>query len=193
MNKKEQNYFEKGDYWKIKCLEDLPGEVWKNVPGFVRYEASNLGRVRHKEIEWGYLDGHSAYLKPHIVTQNLDTRDYLTVRLRMEGRCIKKTVNNVVCSAFYGENPNMESNHKNEIKTDNRAENLEWLTRKENNNYGTRNQRIGKSVFYDGVIYEKVKDLADAIGLNQGTLSGYLSGRVPVPEKYAVKGLAYAN
>lgn len=37
-------------------------------------------------------------------------------------------------------------NHKNEIKDDNRADNLEWMTNEENHNYGTRNQRAGKAL-----------------------------------------------
>lgn len=36
----------------------------------------------------------------------------------------------------------LEVNHKNEDKSDNRAENLEWMTHKENCNYGTRNSRM---------------------------------------------------
>lgn len=37
-------------------------------------------------------------------------------------------------------------NHKNEIRNDNRAENLEWCDNKYNSNYGTRNERVAESL-----------------------------------------------
>ena len=37
-------------------------------------------------------------------------------------------------------------NHKNEDHHDNRADNLEWMTKAENNAYGTHNFRVGKSL-----------------------------------------------
>lgn len=38
-----------------------------------------------------------------------------------------------------------EVNHKDENPKNNRADNLEWMTRKENNNYGTRAQRAAET------------------------------------------------
>ena len=64
-------------------------------------------------------------------------------------------------------------NHKNEIKTDNRLENLEWLSQKDNDNYGTRNERISKThsipvycVELDK-IFESGKVAAEALGLQR--------------------------
>ena len=52
-------------------------------------------------------------------------------------------VHRVVANNFVENSNNYkEINHKNEIKTDNRVENLEYCNTKYNCNYGTRNNRI---------------------------------------------------
>lgn len=60
--------------------------------------------------------------------------DYRRVNLSMGGRQKMHTVHALVAEAFLDPRPTLrhEVNHKNGIKIDNRANNLEWATRAEN-------------------------------------------------------------
>ena len=57
-------------------------------------------------------------------------------------------VHRLVCNAFVQNDSlfNTDINHKNECKTDNRATNLEWCTKEYNNNFGSHNERMAKSL-----------------------------------------------
>lgn len=99
--------------------------VWKPVHGFEgRYEVSNIGQVRSLVHRFG-----SRYV-PRVLAQRLDTKGYVTVRLYDgDGKSVYAKVHRLVAFAFI---PNHEKlltvNHKDEVKTNNCVENLEWMT-----------------------------------------------------------------
>lgn len=67
---------------------------------------------------------------------------YIRVRIYIDGIIKRLLIHRAVANAFIS-NPCSypQVNHINEIKTDNRVENLEWCTAKYNANYGTKNER----------------------------------------------------
>ena len=96
-------------------------EQWHHceVP-YTRYEVSNLGRVRN---------AHTG----QIMKFRLNRCGYLTLDLYYKGERKYKLVHRLVATAFVpGWREGLEVNHKNGVKTDNRAENLEWVTQSEN-------------------------------------------------------------
>ena len=68
------------------------------------------------------------------------------MNLYKEGKKRNYQVHRLVAQAFIPNPDNKpQVNHKDEDKTNNKVENLEWVTCKENINYGTRTERSGKS------------------------------------------------
>ena len=110
-------------------------EIWKDIKGYEGlYQISNLGRV--KSLKYIHT-GREKILKPSV-----DKQGYLNICLCKNG--VKKwyLVHRLVYEAFVGDIPKgMQVNHINEIKTDNRLENLNLMTPKENTNWGTAIQR----------------------------------------------------
>lgn len=111
-----------------KPAEDLPDEIWKPVPDYEGlYSISNMGRVRREA--GGKRTFRGRILKP------LLRMGYLRVFLyRLGEKGSKKlTIHCLVADVFLSKQSHHEEvNHKNGVKTDNRAENLEWVTHAEN-------------------------------------------------------------
>ena len=96
-------------------------EIWKDIPNYKgMYQVSNLGRVK------SFKRGKERVLKtvPH-------KDGYYLVALYKGGERKMNLVHRFVMLAFVGES-DLQVNHINGIKTDNRLENLEYCTALEN-------------------------------------------------------------
>lgn len=125
-------------------------EVWKAVEGYEgRYEVSNFGRVKslERKVLVRRKNGHYINTVPEkILKPTLSvgvTGGYPTVKLMMNNKGKTVKVHRLVAQAFIP-NPNnyQDVNHKDEDKTNNHISNLEWCSRRYNNEYGTRKKRI---------------------------------------------------
>lgn len=122
----------------------MNNEIWKPVKGYEGfYEVSNLGRVKSLDR----IDSLGRNHKGIILRPNHNRHGYEYVCLRKNGNKKFKNIHRIVAEAFI-ENPSElpQVNHKDEDKTNNRVDNLEWCTAKYNMNYGDRNKKAGLSL-----------------------------------------------
>lgn len=119
-------------------------EIWKDVDGFEGlYKVSNMGNVKTVEHDIVYSNGSVHRMTEHMMKPKGDSYGYHIVCLTKNNRKHYLKVHRLVAKAFIDNPDDLPCvNHKNEIKNDNRVENLEWCTVRYNNIYGTRLQRI---------------------------------------------------
>ncbi|GLC83028.1 HNH endonuclease signature motif containing protein [Lacrimispora brassicae] len=108
---------------------------WEQVKGFSKYLVSDTGLVFSLE-------------RDKILSQYDNGCGYLQIVIRNDDGATKSMrVHRLVYMAHKGEIPKgLEINHKDKCKTNNCIENLEVVTRAQNNNYGSHNARISESM-----------------------------------------------
>lgn len=124
-------------------------EQWKDIKGYEGlYEVSNFGNVRSLDRVIRSKHNGTMLRKGRILTPFYEEKKgYYQVSLSKDGKNKKHRVHRLVASAFL-DNPHnyTDVNHKDEVKTNNNVDNLEWCTRKYNNNYGTKPERTRKAM-----------------------------------------------
>lgn len=110
-------------------------EIWKPCPGYEgHYEVSNQGQVRGVDRYVRGSHGTTNFIASKLLAISINKkRRYPTAALQKENRKHTKSVHRLVALAFHP-NPNNlpEVNHKDGIKTNNWATNLEWSSRIDN-------------------------------------------------------------
>ncbi len=106
--------------------------IWKDIPGFEDlYQANTNGEI--KSLDHFRVNGTGKYLqKGKLLKFNKNPSGYLQVRLSKNGKAKTYRVNRLIALTFI-DNPYQKEtvNHINGNKQDNRIENLEWATPKE--------------------------------------------------------------
>ena len=140
-------------------------EIWKPIDGYLGYEVSNLGRIKSYKVD--KMNGK--IMKPYPCTKG-----YLQIDISLDGRKrenrVHLAVHRLVAKAFLP-NPNNfpEVNHKDEDKTNNCVENLEWCTAKYNNNYGTHKERVAQKRRYPVYSIDKDGNIEHFSGIREAT------------------------
>lgn len=155
-------------------------EQWKTFPGDERYSVSNWGRIRNNK-------------KGVIVKGSLGNHGYWQFRLGRYGKV--KLTHRMVAETFIGPPPDSTRifiNHKDGDRVNNRADNLEWVTCKENSTHAlhTGLYKLGterKSAKLTDADIPKIRILlehlvndtviADAFGVTQATIRLVKTGR----------------
>lgn len=154
----------------------MNGEMWRDINGYKGYyQVSNFGRVKR-------VGGN--ILKP-VPNGN----GYVKVHLCKDAIVKKFFVHRLVAKAFVPNPRGVDCvNHLDENPLNNRADNLEWVTKAENNRYGTMPQRISATLtkYFEthpnprnkavrcvetGVVYESMSQAGRATGINFKNIS----------------------
>lgn len=116
---------------------DVPNEVWRPIAGYeCFYEVSNLGRVRSLMMR----NGSGSFARKKLMTQHNNGHGYKYVSIRLNGKRKNFYVHRLVADAFVPNPNNLPVvDHIDFDKTNNNADNLQWMTQKQNVARSTQN------------------------------------------------------
>jgi hypothetical protein len=178
-------------------------EIWKDIEGYDgAYQVSNMGRVKSvarvttRLCQYGIREYR---IPERIMRTRFGTSGYLCVNLHHEGKQVTEMIHRLVALHFCkGYADGMTVNHIDEVKTNNRADNLEWCDRQYNINYGTGkwrrekfNARPVEQLTMDGkhiAYHDNVSQAARAVGCDPSTIRAVCNGKHGAKNCQTAKG-----
>jgi len=142
----------------------------KDIAGYEGlYAITSCGKV------WSYRS--KKFLKPNILP-----RGYYNYRLTKNGKQKAYLAHRLVAEAYLPNPCNYEQvNHKDEDKSHNYLNNLEWCDRAYNMNYGTQIKRASEKkqikveCIETGQVFNSMKEACEALGLGRVALTNYFN------------------
>lgn len=119
-------------------------EVWRDIEGYDgNYQVSNYGNVRSLDR---IVHGTNDYFQKGKILKKSNDGRYDFVKISYNGTQKNQYIH-ILVATYFVDNPNNYKciNHKDENKTNNHFDNLEWCTKKYNANYGKEIVKFQKS------------------------------------------------
>lgn len=179
---------------------EIKTEIWKPIKDYEGiYEISSIGRVKRLERDIIQPNPNPTctgiciqHIEERILSLQKQSNGYLTVHLRgsKDGKRKIFLVHRLVAIAFIDNNGNLpQVNHKNEIRDDNRVENLEWCDSMYNMHYGNCQKKIYEGQHFkpvdvyskNGIFinhYRSISDASKDTGVRTGLISQICHGKI---------------
>lgn len=132
------NYDSLRALWGEIIIKNIEDEKWKPVDGFKYYQVSSLGRCRSLLR----VDRLGREVGGRILKPRFNKRGYVSYNLSENGNVVNREVHRLVAIAFGCNGEGDRINHINCKQYDNRIENLEWCTAKENTRHAKKHNLL---------------------------------------------------
>lgn len=152
-------------------------ELWKDIKGYEgKYQVSNFGRV--KSLNYNNTN------QEKILVNSLSNKGYYRVSLSLNNKAKQYNIHRLVGEAFIPNPLNLPFiNHKDENRTNNMVDNLEWCTIQYNNTYGTVLDRLSNIKSKEVIcietqkIYKSAKQAEMETGLSASSIGKCCRGQ----------------